>query len=371
MAWRIQNNPLSLNAQRHLANTQSALAKSLERLSSGYRINRAADDAAGLAISSTLRADIASYKVGSQNASQANSILQVAEGGMDQISAMMVRLKELATQAASSNVSSSERTKINSEANELIDEIDRIADSTEYDGTNLLDGSFGLVLSGGSEGVVSGLVSVTGWNSSTQDVTIAVATVSATKVKITITDGGNSQVVSGITKPGTGETSQVDFDAFGLRLTLNSNIYEAQSSTKIEADSSDTEADFQIGTSSGTNDRLSFSIDAVDSSGLSLSKDQLLNQSDARSFLDTIDTAVSTLANRRASIGANQNRLMYAAANLSTTIENFTASESVVRDADMAAEMSNFTKNQILLQSGTAMLAQANVSQQGILKLLG
>jgi len=143
MGLRIVNNISAMTAHRMLSMSDAALARSLERLSSGYRINRAADDAAGLAISQAFRADIASFKVASRNASEASSLLQVAEGGMDQIGNMLTRLKELATQAASANVGSSERAKLDAESGELLLEIDRIANSTKYGSSSLLDGSFG------------------------------------------------------------------------------------------------------------------------------------------------------------------------------------------------------------------------------------
>jgi flagellin len=143
MGLRIANNISAMNTHRWLGVADTGLNKSLERLSSGYRINRAADDAAGLAISQGFRANIASFKVASRNTSEASALLQVAEGGMDQIGNMLTRLKELATQAASANSGSSEKAKIDAEADQLITEIDRIANSTKYGSTELLNGNFG------------------------------------------------------------------------------------------------------------------------------------------------------------------------------------------------------------------------------------
>jgi len=140
MGLRIQHNIAAMNAHRQLGISDRAMGKSLERLSSGYRINRAADDAAGLAISQSFRADIASFKVASRNTSEASSLLQVAEGAMDQIGNMLTRLNELATQAASDNVGTDERTKINDEASKLILEIERLVDSTKYGSSTFLNG---------------------------------------------------------------------------------------------------------------------------------------------------------------------------------------------------------------------------------------
>jgi len=154
MGLRIQNNLAAINAHRNLTLADSNLSKSLERLSSGYRINRAADDAAGLAISQGFRADIASFKVAARNASEASSLLQVAEGALDQIGGMLTRLKELATQAASANAGSN-LGKIEDEANKLLSEIDRIANTTEYADTALIKGSFGVTYKAAAVAAVS------------------------------------------------------------------------------------------------------------------------------------------------------------------------------------------------------------------------
>ena len=150
MSLRIQTNIAAINAHKQLSTSDANLSKSLERLSSGFRINRAADDAAGLSISEGFRADISSFKVASRNTTEANAMLQVAEGGMEQIGNMLTRLKELATQAASSNVGTTERSKINAEGNALISEIDRIANGTKYGSTALLDGTFGAAKAAGT-----------------------------------------------------------------------------------------------------------------------------------------------------------------------------------------------------------------------------
>jgi flagellin len=275
MGLRIQNNIAALNAHRNLTISDSALSKSLERLSSGYRINRAADDAAGLAISQGMRADIASYNVASRNVSEANAMVQVAEGAYDQIGNMLVRLKELATQAASANAAGN-LDKIDAEADALLAEIDRISDATEYAGASLLDG------------------------------TLATQT-------------------------------------------------------------------FQVGSTANTFSQIDVSFAEVSTAATSLNiiGIDLSAAGTAQTALTSIDTAIDTLNGSRGDLGAIQNRLTYASANLSTTVENVQAAESVIRDVDMAAEMISFTKNQILLQAGTAMLAQANMAPQVVLSLFG
>jgi flagellin len=273
MGLRIQNNISAMNTHRQLQISDAGLSKSLERLSSGYRINRAADDAAGLAISQSMRADIASYKAASRNVSEANAMVQVAEGAYDQIGNMLTRLKELATQAASANASG-DLGKIDAEASALLEEIDRISNATEYSGAKVLDGSMG-----------------------TQT--------------------------------------------------------------------------FQVGSANDSFSQIDVGFVAVSTASLSIDSLSLATTSDARAALTQVDSAIDILNNNRGALGAIQNRLGYAAANLSTTIENVQAAESVIRDVDMAAEMTTFTKNQILLQAGTAMLAQANAAPQNVLSLLG
>ena len=272
MGLRIQHNISALNTHRQLTISDNALAKSLERLSSGYRINRAADDAAGLAISQGMRADIASYRVASRNVAEANAMVQVAEGAYDQIGNMLTRLKELATQASSANAGN-DLAKIDAEAQQLILEIDRIANSTEYAGSAIIDG------------------------------TTATAT-------------------------------------------------------------------FQVGAANSANDQITATFTDVNTDQLGIDSLSLGSVASAQAALTNVDTAIASLSTSRGTLGAMQNRLGYAAANLSTTIENVQAAESVIRDVDMAAEMTTFTKNQILLQAGTAMLAQANAAPQAVLSLL-
>jgi flagellin len=373
MSLTIQNNIAAMNAHRQLQISDAGLSKSLERLSSGFRINRAADDAAGLSISMQMNADIASYSMASRNAAEATSLLQVAEGGTDQISNMLTRLKELATQASSSNASGN-LDKINAEGNQLIDEINRIAKVTEYSGTKLLDGSFGVTVSSSGITSTNGYGGVSGLQSG---VTYTVATATGGNVTISATIGGQqiSQTLDGVTAPSSG-TKEVNFAALGLTLTLNTGFGASYDGSIVAATA--TASNFQIGAQNNSDNRIGIMLGSVVASdttgaglttGLNLGKDQLLSASDAQAFLDSVDTAISTLASRRGDIGAAQNRLGYASANLATTIENVQSAESTIRDTDMASEMTTFTKNQILLQAGTAMLAQANMAPQTLLSL--
>jgi flagellin len=370
MGLRIQNNIAALNAHRQLMISDLGLGKSLERLSSGYRINRAADDAAGLAISQQFRADIASFKVASRNTSEAASMLQVAEGAMDQISNMLTRLKELATQASSANAGANV-DKINAEGNAIINEIDRIAQSTEYADTPLLNGTFGVGISGDSTATATdGIANATGLKTDERYTFQFAAGSGAGKVDVTITTGDGSQIINDVTVPAVGVTSEVTFSAFGLTVTFNNNLSSTTADAWIEGTDSGNST-FQIGAENDANNRINVSIGSATSDALGLAVDQLDNATEAQAFLSTVDAAISTLADARGDVGAAQNRLQYAFSNLSVTIENVQAAESVIRDVDMASEMITFTKNQILLQSGTAMLAQANMAPQQVLALFG
>ena len=367
MALRIQTNSAALNAHRNLGISDTAMSKSLERLSSGYRVNRAADDAAGLAMSNKFVAQISSMNVASRNTSQANSLLQIAEGGTDQISQILTRLKELATQAASAN-SSSNLTDINNEATALKAEVDRITNSTTFQGTQLLTGAFGAKS-------VSKTMSNVGeaFNYKTDNATDAVYSVVGTSLTMTVKNltTSVSQSLTPASGPGTynfstlGISFQTTVAAVGS--TLGVNVVSALDGLVVSVAA--TGASFQIGESNTADYRISFKLDATTSTVLSVNALDLSTASGAQTALDKIDAAVSTLNSIRAGIGATMNRLGYTSANLAIAIENASSANSVIKDVDMAAEMTTFTKNQVLMQAGTAMLAQANNSGQLILSL--
>jgi len=272
MALRINTNVAAINAHRQLLGTEAKLNGSMEKLSSGYRINRASDDAAGLAIANKLRANVRSLTVASRNVTEGKSLLAVAEGSANQIESILERMKELATQASSANASS-DIGKIGAEYDTLIEELDRIVDSTKYQGVALLDGTFA----------------------------------------------------------GT----------------------------------------FQVGSEGATTSQIVISIGELSTDELDMAAGDLDTATSAITALNSIDTAIGTLSDVLGNIGAAMNRMDYTYSNLQVQIENFSASESAIRDVDMASEMVTFTKSQILLQAGTAMLAQANMSSQGVLSLFG
>lgn len=269
---RINNNLMAMNAHRQLAINQGNVQKSIEKLSSGLRINRAGDDAAGLAISEKMRGQIRGLNQAVRNAQDGISLIQTAEGALNETHAILQRMRELAVQAANDTNTDDDRAALQNEVSELLDEIDRIAGNTEFNTKTLLDGS------------VTDLV-------------------------------------------------------------------------------------FHIGANDGQSIKLT--IAAMDTTGLSVDGVDISTQAGADTAISTIDDAIKLVSDERSKLGAYQNRLEHTIANLGTSAENLQAAESRIRDVDMAAEMMAFTKNQILQQASTAMLAQANMAPQSVLQLLG
>ena len=373
---RIANNIAAMNAHRNLSTANAGLSKSLERLSSGYRINRAADDAAGLAISQTFRAEIASLKVASRNTSEANAALQVAEGAVDQISNMLTRLRELATQAASANAGT-DRDKINNEATQLMSQIANISTSTEYAGSAMLTGGYGGRVQAGTADDATGVTEVNVDNATLTSGTTF--TLSGIGDVITLTNSVNAstQSISIAQATAIGETVKLDFNAFGVTISTNKDVganWSSMDATTIVLSSAGT-ATFMVGAENASDNKISVSIGNFQTSALldgtnALSID-LSTATAAQTAMTDISTAIDYVNTQRGNIGAYQNRLGYAAANIATAVENKQAAESVIRDVDMASEMTTFTKNQILMQAGTAMLGQANMAPQAVLSLLG
>lgn len=273
---RINNNLMAMNAYRQLGITNSAGSKSMEKLSSGYRINRAGDDAAGLAISEKMRGQIRGLAMASKNAQDGISLIQTAEGALTETHAILQRMRELAVQSANDTNNDTDRGELQKEVEQLIAELDRISTDTEFNTKTLLDGS---LISGASGAVVFHI-------------------------------GANA----------------------------------------------DQSIELEIGDMSAT--------------GLSVATVDIATQTGADSAITTIQTAIDNVSSERAKLGAYQNRLEHTIRNLDTSAENLQAAESRIRDVDMAKEMMEFTRNNILQQAATAMLAQANQAPQSVLQLL-
>lgn len=374
----INHNIAALNTHRQLSSNNAATGKSIEKLSSGLRINRAGDDAAGLAISEKMRGQIRGLDQASRNAQDGISLIQTAEGALSETHSILQRMNELATQAANGNLQSEDRTAIGDELTQLNSEIDRISSSSTFNGKNLLDGSFGVQLNAaatgikiGSDGVTS--IDISGAKAST---TFTIAAGTAADEYVLSDASGNSQTV----KLADGTAGTLNFDKLGVKISLNGS----QTRTGVLASTAgggtaakittgaQSAVNIQIGSGTTGAERLGLQIGKIDSSAGSLNTGAISVSDDAtaRTAMDITKAAINTVSAERSKLGAYQNRLEHTINNLNTSSENLTAAESRVRDVDMAKEMMNQTKNSILAQAAQAMLAQANQQPQGVLQLL-
>ena len=395
----INTNVASLNAQRNLNNSQGALQTSLARLSSGLRINSAKDDAAGLAVSQRLGAQIKSLNQAMRNANDGISMLQTAEGAMDEMQNILTRMKELGTQAANGTIGSTERGFINTELVELRDEMQDIASRTNFNGQNLLTGSLSTSVNAGSTetNVGTAVVAATGTSVTALDVSKARTGTTFTftnpsGANLTLSDGTNSQTVTvGTLTAGGSQT--LDFSNLGIKITVSSVAGDSDTdiAAGFAASGNDTivtaagsgATNLQIGsgTAVGTDTvAISFADMRINSSSAAAQITTLAtaltnfnssqSEGNARTIMSAVDGALDYFSTQRASLGALQNRMQSSVASTAIATENLSAARSRVRDADFAAETSALTRGQILQQAGQAMLAQANALPQGVLQLL-
>jgi flagellin len=361
---RINTNVSALRAQGNLTRVNEQVSASMAKLSSGFRITRAADDAAGLGIANVLRADIRSMGQAARNSEQANSVLNIAEGAAGTVQKMLERMKELASQAASDNVDSAGRARITTEYQALRNEIDRTVSTVKFQGNTLLNGAFGATVDTASTalGVSTGVYDIKLTGAGTGALTL-----SSGGSVATLTNGSTTQTL-GVTA---GAKQALNFSSLGVTIDTNQAVTASSLAGNIT-----------IGAGTGTflvsssgqysgNDKIT-----VSGSQLNLTSTSLTVTTDpttlanAQSALSQIDTAISSVNTALGVIGSLQSRIEVATENVRTTMQNFSAAESTIRDLDMAHEMTTFTKNQVLSQAGTAMLAQANASGQSILSLL-
>lgn len=365
---RVNTNISSVNTLRQLGKSNAALGKAFGRLSSGFRINSAGDDAAGLGIANKLRADVRSLQQASRNAEQATSLLQVAEGAGQVVQGILERMKELATQSGSDNTTSDGRAKIQAEFNALRSEIDRVVNTTQFQGQNLLDGTMGVSVD--QDVGNSTLLAVAGITGATTS-GLAAGTYSfvdtAGSVVLSNATGTLTQTLTAA--DATAQT--LDFTAFGVKIET-SNAFAAGTMDGDIVLAGDT-ASFMVSSSGNyaTQDLISVSSMDLTVTTLGISASTLNTAGDSRTALSAIDVAIGLVSDVFGDIGAAQNRMEFSKHNVDTAVENFMAAESVIRDADMAAEVSSMTKYQILQQAGTAILAQANSAPQSVLSLLG
>ncbi|HHV79242.1 MAG TPA: flagellin [Firmicutes bacterium] len=373
---RINHNINALNAWRNLTITDGSLAKSLEKLSSGYRINRAADDAAGLAISEKMRAQVQGLQLAQRNAQNAVSLIQTAEGALNETHAILLRMRELAVQASSTTLQAEDRNAITAEMTELKKELARISDTTEFNGIKLLNGDLAVKLAnvGTGIGVAQGISKIDVSGALTRvyrlDYVAVDKKLTLTRRNATNTADEASESIVLASLPTGYDTVEVNFSSLGIKVTLNANLTaDISLNNTFEVQASGTGvATVLIGANAGQ--ELTFNIGNMSDVGLGVNTVAVDTVTNAGAAITAIDAAIQTVSNQRATLGAIQNRLEHTILNLGVAAENLTAAESRIRDVDMALEMAEFTKNQILVQSGTAMLAQANVQPQAILKLL-
>lgn len=364
MGLQINTNVAALNAYRNLSGTQTSMQTSLERLSSGLRINRAADDAAGLAISEKLRSQVSGLNQAQANAQDGVSLIQTAEGALNETHSILQRMRTLTVQSASDTYKDEDRAQIQKEMNALAEELNGIASRTQFNKMNLLDGTFtGKSLQiGANEG---------------QSMTFSIASVNAKVLGVGVDPAANGQAVARLANGNTIDASAAPNSAAkagvytlsGTDKVLDSTgnqvgTWAAASGTTTVTFTNTTAGTVAFGGTMAASD--TFQITAPKAAAIDVS-----NQPNASNALSEIDAAIETVSGQRADLGALQNRLTHTINNLGVSAENLAASESRIRDTDMAKEMTNFTRSQILQQAGVSMLAQANQSSQSVLKLLG
>ncbi len=386
MPLRVNNNIAAINARRHLNGNNRTLGVKLERLSSGLRVNRAADDAAGLSAREGMRAEIAGLKMSVLNAEQATNLIQVAEGSLNEVNAILIRMQELATQSASSTLTDGNRESVQAEFTQLTSEIDRIAQATTYNSQVLLTGYGNAVSSDGSTALTASNTSgVTGINISGAQAGTYTFEDTASDSEITLGNGTVSQTIRvGTLLDGagvaTGTQVVANFDRLGVRVTLAGYSVSGATGSYVDGDlnaqtilvESGTGGSFQVGPKDAAFNRIEINIANMEATGttLNLSSASVSTIGNARSSITVVDQAIAEVAQQRGDLGAFQNRLSFAISYTENEIENIQASEASISDADIAAEVTSFTRAQILSQAATAMMSQANVLPQNALALL-
>jgi len=417
--FRINTNTASLDTYRAYSKSQAGLEQNIERLSSGLRINSAKDDAAGLAISERMNNQVRGMQQANRNVQQGVNLLQTAEGAMNEISNILGRMRELAVQSASDGVNGDDRASIDLEFQQLKAEITRIGDSTEYNSMKLIDGSRAKSIQmapngtdaspvntavGEANKVVTDSVKVASFAASG---TYAVVTSSGdeTKLELYLEDEGDttySKVDEFVKAEGNIEGgNEIHFDDAGIVFKLEDDYamgqFDATESGGVLTDASafadgikelvvddSVFTTVQVGSNNDadhastlasvganvTENRITFNIADTTSAGLGISTIDLDSLGDAQSAINYLDSAIAKINDERSNVGSLQNRLEFTSSNLMNSVQNNSASMSTIRDADFAAEAAELAKNQILTQSGTAMLAQANSLSQNVLSLI-
>jgi flagellin len=394
MALSIQNNIASIDAQRNLAATQSRLNSSLSKLSSGYRITTAGDDAAGLAISEKLRSQINGLNQAGRNANDGISMIQTAEGALQQTSAMLQRMRELAVQASNDTLSTSDRASINTEVQQLRTEINDISTQTKFNGLALLTGALTTQQDAATSTAIVGDVLNTNGNATISSIDTSAAAAGETftfaagpnagDIVLTRASDNVSQTIN-VAAIGAHGAVTLDFGKIGVKLSLQSDVggkAAADTVTDLTGKTITTlsaggAANIQVGANASDYMNVGFSQVDISASGMSSLNTALAafnttqNATTAQALITAVDSGIDQVNGAAASLGAYQNRLQQVISNLATTSQNLSSSESSIRDVDVAAETARMTKSNILMQAGISVLSQANQVPQMALKLLG
>ena len=395
---RIQHNIMAMNSYRNYNNNTSAVSKNLEKLSSGYKINRAGDDAAGLAISEKMRAQISGLSKAQDNVKDGISLVKTAEGALQEVQDMMNRMYKLSVQSANGTYDNEvDRANLQQEVDALKEEIDRIADSSNFNGIKLLDGSLGARDATLTGNMANGIknIQVFGGGSGTPT--------TAASFGATVGAGGavtfSSASVTGVTWKAVGSetvgknggtiTYKAVINETNTTMTAADRAYYEGMSVVVTVDAAKADGtwdatqakataigaakglDLQIGDTSDDYNQMTVTIKDMHVAALGIAGVNIGSQSDAQGAVDVLKAAINEVSKTRGTLGAAQNRLEHTQNNLSVMEENIQDAEATIRDTDVAKEMMSYTKNNILVQSAQAMLAQANQVPQGVLQLLG
>ena len=396
----VQHNLTAMNSNRMLGITTSTQAKSTEKLSSGYKINRAADDAAGLSISEKMRKQIRGLSQASLNAEDGISAVQTAEGALNEVQDMLQRMNELAVKAANGTMSEDDMTYIQNEIDQLVTEIDRVAETTKFNETYLLKGDAAKTQI--TDTVYDNLDLSLVEAEMAAGSKLEIAEGAAGKATVTFTTGikagsvwnGKTVIADSATVVGEGQIKEADAkkeEAAAMNKVMNSYSSEMglKSALTFEDDGESTLAaeanenkftydgavtfSLHVGADANSNNKIMMRVESMDSQSLHVNGLKVSGKTSAPATraIETIAEAIQKVSTQRSALGAVQNRLEHTVANLDNVVENTTAAESQIRDTDMATEMVKFSNNNILAQAGQAMLAQANQTNQGVLSLLG
>ena len=385
--FRVNTNTTSFHTYRSYSSSQAGLEQNIERLSSGLRINRAADDSAGQAISQRMKNQATGMRQAVRNSQQATNYLQTAEGGLNQIHGILSRMRELAVQSSSDGLNTNDRFSIELEYAQLKDEVSRIANSTTYNDMTLINGDRAKDVSrtGGNISDTEIKSFSVASNVATGDA-FEFTSVSANSITLTNKTTGEEQILHQPDGAGFAENDVLNFDDLGITMTLGAGydgiadnddgftitqgdfvtmqVGADNDAAHARADSSDADH------SAVTENRITLNISDATAKGLGISDSQVSDLADSQRAINALDSAIEKVNDERGNIGALQNRFEFAVSNLQSSLQNTEASRSTILDADFALEAAGMARNQILTQSGTAMLAQANQISQNVLSLL-